>query len=86
MNVEKPRGKEREYKHFTMKPVKLMEHLIKIFTTEGQIVLDPFMGSASTGIACINTKRKFVGVELNQQYFLMSKNRLINHGNNKSFE
>ncbi len=80
MEVPKPKGKERkESSHMTMKPVRLMEHLIKIFTAEGSIVIDPFMGSGSTGVACLNTSRKFIGVELDNKYFMESKNRLLSH-------
>ena len=69
MEVEKPKGKERENKHICLKPIKLLEHLVRLFTKEGQIVLDPFMGSGSTGISCLNTNRKFIGMEINKEYF-----------------
>lgn len=62
--------------HPTQKPVELMEYFIKIFTNERQIVLDPFMGSGSTGEACINLNRKFVGIELDETYFKYAKERL----------
>lgn len=80
IEVEKPKGTERsESTHFTMKPVLLMEHLIKIFSTTGSVICDPFMGSGSTGVACINTGRKFVGVELDGNYYHEAKERLIHH-------
>lgn len=66
--------------HPTLKPVELMQHLVKLTTFEGQIVLDPFMGSGSTGLACIELKRKFVGYELDKEYFKIAETRL----NNKS--
>lgn len=64
--------------HPTQKPVALMEYLIKTYTNEGETVLDFTMGSGSTGIACINTKRNFIGIELDQDYFNISVERLIN--------
>lgn len=68
VEVAKPSGVERS-KHFTQKPILLIEHLVKIFTCENQIVIDPFMGTGSHGIATINTNRQFIGIELNEQYF-----------------
>ena len=80
MEVEKPHGKERQQSsHMTMKPVKLMEHLIKIFSCEDAIICDPFLGSGSTGIACINTNRKFIGIELDEGYFEEAKCRLSSY-------
>ena len=80
MEVEKPKGKERqESDHMTMKPVALMEHLIKIFSCEGAVICDPFLGSGSTGVACINTNRQFIGIELDDGYYQQSENRLISH-------
>lgn len=76
MCVEKPKGEERMFAHMTLKPVRLMEHLIKIFSREGAIILDPFMGSGTTGEAAINTGRAFVGIELSDKYFNMAKGRL----------
>lgn len=78
MKVPKPKGKNREVNHLTLKPVLLMEHLIRIFTTEGQLILDPFSGGASTGVAAINCNRKYHGIELNNEYYELSKNRLLN--------
>ncbi len=62
--------------HPTMKPVELLEHLIKIFSKKGSIVCDPFMGSGSTGVACINLDRKFIGIEIDKNYYNMSVKRL----------
>lgn len=53
-----------------------MEYLILSSTNEGDLVLDNCMGSGSTGVACINTNRNFLGFELNEQYFEIAKNRL----------
>jgi len=65
--------------HPTQKPIALMEYLIKTYTNEGETVLDNCMGSGSTGIACINTNRNFIGMELDDKYFEIAKERLINH-------
>lgn len=62
--------------HETQKPVKLIEHLIKTYSNEGDVVLDNTMGSGTTGIGCVNTKRSFIGIELNEKYFKLSKNRI----------
>ena len=53
-----------------------MENLIKTFTKEGQTVLDMFMGSGSTGVACINTNRNFVGIELDELYYNIAAKRI----------
>jgi site-specific DNA-methyltransferase (adenine-specific) len=60
----------------TAKPVALVERLIELSTDEGQVVLDPFMGSGATGVACINTGRDFVGIEKSPAYFEAAKRRL----------
>lgn len=62
--------------HPTQKPVELLEWLIKTYTNEGETVLDNTMGSGSTGVACINTKRKFIGIELDENYFKIAENRI----------
>lgn len=69
-----PNGKKRV--HPTQKPVELMEELIKIHSNENDIVLDPFMGSGSTGVAALNLNRRFIGIELDDKYFDIAKNRL----------
>ena len=56
--------------------VKLIEHLIKTYSNEGETVLDNTMGSGTTGIGCINTNRKFIGIELVEKYFKLSKYRI----------
>ena len=68
-------NKDKGY-HPTQKPVALLEYLIKTYTNEGEIVLDNCMGSGSTGVACRNTGRKFIGIELDDKYFEISKSRL----------
>ena len=62
--------------HPTQKPVRLLERLMVLVTQENALVLDPFMGGASTGVACINTGRKFIGMELYDQYFDIAKSRI----------
>ena len=62
--------------HPTQKPVRLLEYLIKTYTSENEIVLDFTMGSGSTGVACLNTNRKFIGIELDDKYFDIAKNRI----------
>ena len=64
--------------HPTQKPVDLLEYLIKTYTNECNIVLDFTMGSGSTGVACLNTNRKFIGIELDKEYFNITKDRLDN--------
>ena len=62
--------------HPTQKPVKLMEYLIKTYTNEGETVLDNTMGSGTTGVACVNTNRRFIGMELDDKYFEIAKKRI----------
>lgn len=62
--------------HPTQKPVALLEYLIKTYTLEGQTVLDFTMGSGSTGVACINTNRKFIGIEKDSKYFEIAEQRI----------
>ena len=65
--------------HPTQKPVPLLEYLIKTYTNEDETVLDNCMGSCSTGIACINTNRNFIGIELDDTYFEIAKDRTEEH-------
>ena len=62
--------------HPTQKPVSLLEYLIKTYTNEGETVLDFTMGSGSTGVACVNTNRNFIGIELDEEYFEIAKKRI----------
>ena len=62
--------------HPTQKPVPLLEYLIKTYTNEGETVLDNCMGSGSTGVACVNTNRNFIGIELDDHYFKVASERI----------
>lgn len=62
--------------HPTQKPVALLEYLIKTYTNEGDLVLDNCMGSGSTGVACLNIGRNFIGIELDENYFNIAKQRI----------
>jgi site-specific DNA-methyltransferase (adenine-specific) len=72
-----PRGTRGNKKfHPTQKPVALMEYLIKTYTNEGETVLDFTMGSGTTGVACVNTNRNFIGIELDEGYFKIAQDRI----------
>lgn len=62
--------------HPTQKPVELLEYLVKTYSNEGETVLDNCMGSGSTGVACMNTNRKFIGIELDEGYFDIAERRI----------
>lgn len=62
--------------HPTQKPVALMEYLIKTYTNEGDTVLDNCMGSGTTGVACVNTNRNFIGIEIDKDYFKVAQQRI----------
>lgn len=62
--------------HKTQKPVALLEYLIKTYTNEDETVLDNCMGSGSTGVACLNTNRNFIGIELDENYFKIAEERI----------
>ena len=69
-------ARDADRSHPTQKPVALLEWLIKTYTNEGEIVLDNCMGSGSTGVACVNTNRDFIGIELDKQYFEIAGKRI----------
>lgn len=69
-------GQAKDKLHPTQKPVALLEYLIKTYTLEGETVLDFTMGSGSTGVACKNTGRDFIGIELDEKYFAIAKQRI----------
>ena len=64
--------------HPTQKPVALMEYLIKTYSNEGETVLDNCMGSGTTGVACIITNRKFIGIEMDENYYKIAEDRIKN--------
>lgn len=68
-------GKEKT-SHTTQKPVELMEDILLTLSEVGSVVLDPFMGSGSTGVACVNTNRNFIGIELDDEYFEIAEKRI----------
>ncbi len=76
--VSKPNKKEKgEYNtHISVKPVSLIAHLLKLFTKEGAIILDPFMGSGTTAVACIQSKRKYIGFDINTEYIKITEKRI----------
>jgi len=74
-------GKERT-KHPTQKPLFLIEELVKKHSNENELVLDCFMGSGTTGVACLNTNRRYIGVENNSEYFEIAKERIEKHAKN----
>ena len=69
-----PNGRNKH--HPTEKNMKLWEELLLDNSNEGQMILDPCMGSGTTGIACVNTNRKFIGIELDEKYFQIAKSRI----------
>ena len=75
-----PRSEKLNGGHKTQKPIYVMEWLLERLTEVDDIILDPFMGSGSTGIACKNLNRSFIGMELGENYFNMAKERIENHG------
>lgn len=68
-------GRDENY-HPTQKPLELMEYLVRTYTSEGDVVLDNCMGSGTTGVACMNTGRRFIGMELEPKYFQISLKRI----------
>ena len=73
--LEFPNPSGRGHLHPTQKPVTLMEYLIKTYTNEGETVLDFCMGSGTTGVACKNLNRNFIGIELDEKYFKIAQER-----------
>lgn len=76
--VSKPNKTEKgDYNtHLSVKPVSLISHLVKLFTKENAIVLDPFMGSGTTAVACVQTKRRYVGFDINKEYIKITDRRI----------
>lgn len=69
---------KKEFGHPTIKPLDITEKIIRNSTRESQLVLDPFMGSGTTGVAALNNNRNFIGIELDEGYFNIAKNRIEN--------
>ena len=67
---------KKKYGHPTVKPLSILENLVVNSSQEGEVVLDCFMGSGSTGVACLNTNRDFIGIELDEGYFNIAQNRI----------
>lgn len=79
-----PSNERKHGKHPTQKPVKLMEHFIETLTDEGNVILDPFMGSGSAGVAAKKLNRDFIGIELSEEYYKISKSRIEEVSQNES--
>lgn len=62
--------------HPTQKPVALMKWVLENYTNPGDTIFDPFMGSGTTGVACMQTGRKFIGCEIDEKYFAIAKKRI----------
>ena len=78
-----------KYPSSEQKPIKLCEYLVKTYSNEGQLVLDNTMGSGTTGIACVNTNRQFIGIESDTNYFKLAQERIqpvnkVSHDSPKS--
>ncbi len=69
-------ARDKDKVHPTQKPVALMEYLIRTYTNEGELVLDNTMGSGTTGVACVNTNRRFVGMDQDEKYFQIACTRV----------
>ena len=69
-------GLDKNTLHPTQKPVALMEYLIKTYSNENEIILDNCMGSGTTGVACVNTNRNFIGIERDEEYYEIAKTRI----------
>lgn len=79
VEIKNINGKDK--RHPTEKPVDLLKQYVINSTTPNQVVLDPFMGSGSTGVACVNTKRRFIGIELDAGYFKIAEKRIADAQN-----
>ena len=74
-----PLSEKKITKHPTQKPLSSIEHILLRLSNEGDSVLDCFMGSGTTAIACMNTKRNYIGFELDKDYYELANERIINH-------
>ena len=73
-----PHNSKEKVNHPTQKPISLIERCVKMISNEGDTILDNCMGSGSTGVACLRTKRKFIGIEKDENYFQIAKERIEN--------
>lgn len=71
-----PKGEGKKPVHTTQKPIRLMKELVRLFSNPGELILDPFMGSASTGVACAQMGRRFIGIEQKEKYFDIACKRI----------
>ena len=71
-----PLSEKKEGKHPTQKPLALMRYFVSLLTNERDVVLDPFMGSGSAGLAAVEMGRRFIGIELSPTYFEIAKRRI----------
>lgn len=69
-------GEKKAGKHPTQKPVALLEHFVKLLSNENDLVIDPFMGSGSTGVVCKKNNRNFIGIEINSEYYEIAQKRI----------
>ena len=79
-----PKREKKFGKHPTQKPIKLLDRIIKISSNEGDIILDPFCGSSTTGVSAIFNGRKYIGIDINEEYLCLSKNRIIDIAKEKT--
>ena len=77
--------RRKQWKHPTIKPLDITEKIIRNSSQEGQIVFDPFMGSGTTGIACKNLNRDFIGCEIDKNYFTIAEERINSSITNSLF-
>ena len=75
---------KRKYNHPTIKPLNIIEKLVKNSSCDGDVVLDCFMGSGTTGVACVKLNRSFIGIEINEEYFNIAKDRILNTKENET--
>ena len=75
---------KKQFGHPTIKPLEITEKIIRNSSKEDQLVLDPFMGSGQTGIACVKQKRKFIGIDIEQRWFELSTRRIRELNGNKN--
>lgn len=72
-----PKSEKKFGNHPTQKPLSILNHFINILSNEGDVICDPFMGSGSTGVSCELNNRKFIGIELDENYYEIAKNRIL---------